>query len=99
MAIRLGGFQEVATLLTNLSGRSYSRQAVQGLWQRRLKSQSHFPDMHDYVINGTPKKYFNLAEIQKWYKARHPEANHRPQALANIEARRQREHNQIPRKS
>jgi hypothetical protein len=88
MTIPLGGFQQAATTLTEVSGKHYSRQAVQGLWKRRNQSNNGFPNLHHYVINGKDKYYFNLQEVINWYKSKKPESDHRPQALANIQARR-----------
>jgi hypothetical protein len=90
MTVLLGGFQQAATTLTAVSGRTYSRQAVQGLWKRRTQSNNGFPSLHNYVINGKEKHYFNLQEVINWYNSKKPEADHRPQALANIKARRNR---------
>lgn len=87
MTVHLGGFQQAATALTGVTGRSYSRQAIQGLWKRRIQSNNGFPDLHRYVINGKEKAYFNIQEIINWGK-KHREADHRPQALANIQARK-----------
>lgn len=90
MTIPLGGFQQAATTLTEVSGKTYSRQAVQGLHKRRHQSKNGFPELHHYVINGKEKYYFNLQEVINWYKSRTAEKDQTPQALANIKARRDR---------
>jgi hypothetical protein len=69
MAIHLGGFQEVAHHLTKTFGKSYSRQAIQALWERRLKNG--FPEMEEFTINGHTKKYFLLADVTRWYRNTH----------------------------
>lgn len=68
--MNLGGFQQAARELTRISGKNYSRQAVQGLWGRRLKTNSGFPELHTHTINGKEKHYFDLDEITHWYQTR-----------------------------
>lgn len=64
----LGGFQAAAELLTDLSGRNYSRQGVQQLYKRR--AVNHFPALAAYQINGKMHMYFNLRRVKSWYDAR-----------------------------
>jgi hypothetical protein len=67
----LGGYQEAARKLAEISGRSYSRQAVQGLWERRIRSGNGFPELHVVHINGHEHEYFDLDEVACWYRLRH----------------------------
>jgi len=64
--LHLGGFQEAADLLSRLSQRKYSRQSVHQLWKRR--SYNAFPDRKTYLINGYTKHYFDIAEVESWYR-------------------------------
>lgn len=63
-----GGFQYVADRLSEWSRRSYSPQAVRGLWQRGREGKNNFPDRKKYVINGNVKYYFDMKTIQGWYE-------------------------------
>jgi hypothetical protein len=63
--IELGGFQAAANLLTDLSGREWSRQSVQQLYKRRKINR--FPPMVSYSINGKIHKYFPLRNVSAWY--------------------------------
>jgi hypothetical protein len=76
MEQHLGGFQHAAHKLTEVSGRSYSRQAVQGLWERRAKSGNGFPELHVFYINGRRHLYFDLGEVAYWYNLRHAKDHH-----------------------
>jgi hypothetical protein len=61
----LGGFQTAADVLSDISGRRWSRQAVQQLYVRRKTNR--FPQMYEYSINGKPRKYFRIKNIRDWY--------------------------------
>jgi hypothetical protein len=63
--IELGGFQAAAETLTEISGRQWSRQAVQQLYKRRKINR--FPPMVSVSINGKPHKYFILRNVNAWY--------------------------------
>ena len=65
MATELGGFQTAADVLTQISGRHWSRQAVQQLYIRR--KVNGFPQMYSYSINGTVKKFFRIRNVETWY--------------------------------
>jgi hypothetical protein len=64
----MGGFQHAARHLKKISGRNYSRQAVQGLWGRRDKNG--FPEFHIFPINGRDHHYLILNEVENWYRQR-----------------------------
>lgn len=61
----LGGFQTVADVLTEITGRKWSRQSVQQLYLRRKTNK--FPSMYEYSINGNVRKYFRIKNIYDWY--------------------------------
>jgi hypothetical protein len=61
----LGGFQTAADVLTQISGRPWSRQAVQQLYLRR--KVNGFPSMYNYSINGKVKKFFRIRNVETWY--------------------------------
>ena len=62
---QLGGFQEAASVLSALSGRTYSRQGVQQMWKRR--EFNGFPDRGSWSINGKVRELFDLDEVEAWY--------------------------------
>lgn len=61
----LGGFQAAAEVLTRLAGRTYSRQTVQQLWERR--HTNGFPEREEWTINGRLKVYLDMQEVADWY--------------------------------
>lgn len=65
MITELGGFQEAAKLLTELSGQRWSRQRVEQMANRR--NANGFPRMHTYIINGYTRELFNLQQVRDWY--------------------------------
>jgi hypothetical protein len=65
----VGGYQAAAHLLHVLTGRTYSRQAAQGLHTRR--NDNSFPDKQQFrVISSKMVEVFNLNEVEAWQKER-----------------------------
>jgi len=69
----IGGFACTARHLKKISGRNYSRQAVQGLWARRNKNG--FPDFHVFPINDRDCHYLLLSEVTTWYHQKQTRAH------------------------
>lgn len=70
--IELGGFQQTADMLRNMTGKPWSRQGVYSLWKRR--QYNGFPELTMYSINGKVHMYFHLRKVQRWYDS-HPRSH------------------------
>lgn len=65
MKTEYGGFQEAAKTLSELSGKTYSRQSVEQFHKNR--DVNGFPDRHEISINGHDRTVFDLQEVKDFY--------------------------------
>lgn len=69
LAVPVGGYADAAVKLRELTGRTYSRQAAQGLYDRRVING--FPEKRDFrVLTGKIVRAFSLTEVEEWQRRR-----------------------------